>query len=146
MKGKIYFKEVQKFQKTIPAIILIVIALIWLSAIYWQIFLGNPIGTYAVTNLGLILIGIIILIPIILVLFLRMETRVKEDGIFYKLKPIEFGWHKIPKSEIVSYKLIKKENQEQTYTLKLKLKSGKTISITTNDNNKLSAAMAQVFK
>jgi len=145
MKGKVYFKETQTFKKLIPLILLVLMASAWIFAMYWQIYLENTIGPYPINNLGIILIGIILMIPIILALFLRMETRLGRDGFHYKLRPLEFGWHKIPISKISNYEILKSKKKD-TYVLKIQLENKKSISISTKKPEKLKSALLKLIK
>lgn len=140
MSKKIYFKEIQTFNKVLSGAILILLTSVWIFALVWQIYFENPIGPYPVNNLGLIIIGIILLSPLVLMMFLRMETQIRQEGIFYKLKPIEFSWHKILKSDIESFELINNKTKNKTQ-IKLKLKNKKTISINTKQGDKLVSAL-----
>lgn len=140
MSKKIYFKEIQTFNKVIPGAILLLLTSAWIFAMIWQIYFENPIGPYPVNNLGLILIGIILLSPLVMMMFLRMETQIRREGIFYKLKPLEFSWHKILISEIESFELITNKAKNKTQ-IKLKLKNKKKISINTKQGAKLVSAL-----
>jgi len=143
MSEKIYFKEIQTFNKVLPRAILILLTSVWIFALIWQIYFEKPIGPYPVNNLGLILIGIILLSPLVLMMFLRMETQIRREGIFYKLKPLEFSWHKILISDIESFELITNKSKNKTQ-IKVKLKNKKTISINTKQGKKLVSALNKV--
>lgn len=140
MSKKIYFKEIQTFNKVLPGTLLVLLTSAWIFALIWQIYFEKPIGPYPVNNLGLIIIGIIILSPLVLMMFLRMETQIRPEGVFYKLKPLEFSWHKILMSDIESFELITNKTKNKT-KIKLKLKNKKTISINTKQGDKLVSAL-----
>lgn len=144
MSTKVYFKETQTFSKLLPATILIILSLAWIFALIWQIYLGKPIGPYPVNNMGLIIIGAILLSPLVMMMFLRMETQIRRDGIFYKLKPLEFSWHKISLTEIESFELISNKTKNKTQ-IKLKLKLNKSISINTKQGEKFVSALNKVL-
>lgn len=143
MSKKIYFKEIQTFNKVMPGAILLLLTSAWIFALIWQIYFENPIGPYPVNNLGLIIIGVILLSPLVLIMFLRMETQIRPEGVFYKLKPIEFSWHKIQINDIASFELITNKANNKTQ-IKLKLKNNKTISINTKQGDKLITALIKV--
>lgn len=140
MSKKIYFKEIQTFNKVLPVAIMILLTSAWIFALIWQIYFEKPIGPYPVNNLGLIIIGIILLSPLVLMMFLRMETQIRPEGVFYKLKPLEFSWHKILMSDIESFELINNKTKNKTQ-IKLKLNNKKTISINTKQGDKLVSAL-----
>jgi hypothetical protein len=144
MSKNIHFKEKQTFGKVIPLTIVIILTLIWFFAMIWQIYLGRPFGPYPVNNLGLVGIGIILIIPFVLMLFLRMETQIRDDGVYYKLKPLEFSWHKIPASKIMSSKIIKNKSDGKT-SLKIKLENNKSISLNTNKAEAMQTALNQII-
>jgi len=97
MGEKVYFKETQSFNKKLPIGILTILFLAWIIAMIWQIYLDHPIGPYPVNNLGIVLIGFVLLSPFVLMLFLRMETQIRPDGVFYKLNPWSFPGIKLQK-------------------------------------------------
>ena len=143
MGEKVYFKETQSFNKKLPIGILTILFLAWIIAMIWQIYLDHPIGPYPVNNLGIVLIGFVLLSPFVLMLFLRMETQIRPDGVFYKLKPLEFSWHKIAKENIVSYAIAKGTNGKQL--IKLSLKNGKDILIGTANKEKFLSTLEKRF-
>lgn len=83
-----YFKETQRFKQWWIIIILIAIFGIWIWGIIQQIIFEIPFGNRPVSNLGLILIGIIALLPLILVFSFKMVTEIRDNGIYYRLFPI----------------------------------------------------------
>jgi len=143
MGRKVYFKETQSFNKKLPIGILSIMFALWIFALVWQIYLDHPIGPYPVNNLGVVIIGLVLLSPFVLMLFLRMETQIRPEGVFYKLKPIEFSWHKIAKESINSYSLTVGTNGKQQ--LKLSLKNGKRISIGTKDGERILSILEKRF-
>lgn len=144
MSKIVNFKEIQTFSKVIPITIVIILSSVWIFALIWQIYLGIPFGPYPVNNLGLIGIGIILIIPFVLMLFLKMETQVREDGVYYKLKPIEFSWHKIPASKIIGSKIVQNKSKGKT-ALKIKLENNKSISLNTRKVEEMQIALNQIL-
>jgi len=143
MGRKVYFKETQSFNKKLPIGILSILFVLWIFALVWQIYLDHPIGPYPVNNLGVILIGLVLLSPFVLMLFLKMETQIRPEGIFYKLKPLEFSWHKIAKESIKSYSLVEETTGKQK--LKLILNNGKSISLGTMEGDRLLSILKKRF-
>ena len=100
---RLYFKETQKMKQLWLWILLSVLAVIWIWGIVQQIFLGIPFGNKPASDLGLILIGLILISPIILIFKLTLITEVRKDAVYYKLSPIQFKFKKIEPEEIEEY-------------------------------------------
>lgn len=85
---RIYFREVQRFNQFWIWLILAVVVGIWLWGIIQQVLLGEPFGNNPVSDLGLFLIGFIVLIPVVLIFSIKMVTEIRKDGIYYKMAPL----------------------------------------------------------
>ncbi|MDZ7744053.1 MAG: hypothetical protein U5Q03_20550 [Bacteroidota bacterium] len=86
--SKIYFKETKKFRQWWILVILVIVLGIWLWGIIQQLVFDSPFGNNPVSDLGLVLIGIIVIAPVILIFWIKMVTEFRRDGIYYKMYPI----------------------------------------------------------
>ncbi len=163
----IYFKEIQKFNQFWIWIVIGILIAIWLWGIIQQIILGVPFGNRPVSDIGLILIGILVLIPPIIILRLRMITEVHPDGLYFKMNLFMRKFKKISPSDIKNYNIRKykplgeyggwgirysvKKKKGKAYNVKgklglqLELKSGKKLLIGTGKPDNLSDAMNKMM-
>ena len=86
--SKIYFKETQKFRQWWILVILLIVLCIWLWGIIQQIVFEIPFGNNPISDLGLVLIGIIVLAPIVIIFRIKMISQIRRDGIWYKMYPL----------------------------------------------------------
>jgi hypothetical protein len=112
MSNTALFTEKQRF----PAIWIILLGLlfngIFLYGIYVQVICGHPFGSKPMPNIGLF-IGLAVMILFTLLFFsFKLETEIKEDGIYYRFFPIQMkmrkkGWGEISKVYVRQYKPIR---------------------------------------
>lgn len=100
--AEIYFEEKQSFNQWWIWLILIISAGIWLWGVIQQIIFNIPFGNNPASDLGLLLMGLVVALPIVLFLLAKMKTQVRSDGIYYKMTPF-FGFRKIDKTQIESW-------------------------------------------
>jgi hypothetical protein len=72
-----------------------------------QIFLGKPFGDKPAPNFILIIVTLFILTMLLLFYFTKLETRINDDGIFYKWTPFNRKYKKIAWGDISKIELIK---------------------------------------
>jgi Family of unknown function (DUF6141) len=162
----IIYREVQKFRQWWIMMILLLSLGIWLWGIVQQLVYKIPFGNHPITDLGLILIGIIVLIPVLVFLWIKMITEIRTDGIYYKMHPL-MGFKKIAASEIKNWEVKeysplkefggwgirfstkkgggKAINVKGKHGLQLELNSGKKILIGSQDPEKIKAAMQKLL-
>jgi hypothetical protein len=109
-----YFEEVQRLRDN-PWIILLVFVvaigslLPLLYGIYWQIGQGIPWGNEPMTNSSLIAITLMVLgsmaVMAFIMLNLRLEIKIDEQGVHYRMFPVKSKWRLVRPSEIVDYTL-----------------------------------------
>jgi Family of unknown function (DUF6141) len=162
----IIYREVQKFRQWWIMMILLLSLGIWLWGIVQQLVYKIPFGNHPITDLGLILIGIIVLIPVLVFLWIKMITEIRTDGLYYKMYPL-MGFKKIAASEIKDWEVKeysplkefggwgirfsakkgggKAINVKGKHGLQLELNSGKKILIGSQDPEKIKAAMQKLL-
>jgi hypothetical protein len=110
----INFYEQQQFrQKWTYLIYVLLIALLGLFvyADMEQIILGKSFGDKPASNFVLILLPLLMLVTLLLFYLTKLETRVDEEGIFYKWTPFnkkykKISWSDINKIEIIKYSFV----------------------------------------
>ncbi|MCF8228981.1 MAG: DUF6141 family protein [Bacteroidales bacterium] len=165
--SKIYFKETQKFRQWWILVILLIVLCIWLWGIIQQIVFEIPFGNNPISDLGLVLIGIIVLAPIVIIFRIKMISQIRRDGIWYKMYPLT-TYKKIRPEEVKNWHIRqynpvrefggwgmrfalqrgkgKAINLSSRNGLQLELKSGKKLLIGTQNPEKMKEAMEKMFK
>ena len=167
------YKEEQKFRQ--PAIWValifsgILIIGIFGAGIYLQIIKGQQFGNNPMSDNGLIvtfiLVIILFLIVILLFGFANLKTVITKGGIEYKFLPFHLKFHKINWGEIEKYDVItynpirdyggwgiktgknsKAFNVSGNWGLLLELKSGNRILIGTQNEVELKRFLGKLFK
>ena len=120
MRCEYPYCEIQRFTQTwLMKLISLVDAgmiLFFLYIMYHQLVLGHPFGSHPMSNIGLIVSGfIVIAIPVAIFILLYSMTliiEVRDDGIYFMLKPFHSRyrrilWHEIESFEIVNHGLFR---------------------------------------
>ena len=108
MDTKILFSETQKFKQWWLWILLIGINAVMFYGVYVQVIQGQPFGDKPASNTSLLIgCGISLLITI-LVLNFRLDTQVKNDGIYVRLFPLQlyfrfFPWNNLSECFVREY-------------------------------------------
>ncbi len=108
------YRDVQRMKDTwiykLVLFIALAITTLFLYGMYIQIIKGHPWGTSPMSNRGLIItVLLIVLIDILSLAFLRateLVVEVREDGIYYQLKPFHKSLRRIGFSEIKKIEFI----------------------------------------
>ena len=87
MKEGIFFTERQKFNQWWLWLLIVGINGVFVWGIYKQVINGFPLGDHPMSNAGLVLAGIFMLLITLLFYNLRLDTIIKEDGIYVRFFP-----------------------------------------------------------
>ncbi|HSI89614.1 MAG TPA: hypothetical protein VK927_00790 [Adhaeribacter sp.] len=98
MAEKIYFTERQRFNQWWLWLILLISFALPFYGIYEQLQSPEPFSDPEKTT-GIILTAIIMLPVMALFLFMRLETQIKEDGIYVRFFPFHLKFRHFPWSE-----------------------------------------------
>lgn len=103
----ILYREVQTIQSLwFWGMILIPMAIIIYGMIQQLIF-KIPWGNNPISNKGLAVIGLIVIIGLPLFLkMIRLEILVRDNGIFFRYAPFHFRFQRIPFENVKSYQII----------------------------------------
>jgi len=103
--ARAYFNETQRFRQWWIYLIIVITIVSWGYA-----FIASLRATEsekATDDLILIATGIIPVLLIILLISLRLVTRIRNDGIYYRFKPLQFREKHIRPEEVKSYEVRK---------------------------------------
>ncbi len=101
--SRIYFQETQKMRQKWVWVLMFVVVGIWIWGIIQQIFLDIPFGDKPASNIGLLLIGLIVLAPLVILIKIKLITEVRKDGLYYKMNLFMRNFRKIPPHDIEKY-------------------------------------------
>ena len=164
MNQSLLFSETQKFKQWWIWVILIGINGTILFGIYQQLFLDQQFSNKPMSAIGLIVTGIFISLLTIVFLLFKLETQIKEDGIYVRFFPIQrtyryYSWESISKCYVREYQPIieyggwglrgfKKNralNISGNIGLQLEFKDGKRLLIGTNKPKELSELINRIY-
>ena len=104
MKTK--FKEEQKFTQWWLWLILIPVGILPFVGVYKQIILGEPFGDNPMSNLGLIIFSVIMILLLGLFAVMKLKTKIDDNEIqmsFFPFLKKKTKWSEIKKAEVVNY-------------------------------------------
>jgi hypothetical protein len=100
MRSSAAFTETQSFLKSGMWMLLVPANLIVLGILLYQVFSGDPVGNNPMSNQGLILLVLGVLALSLSVLAIRLETEIKEDGVYVRLFPFHLKFKRYPWRDI----------------------------------------------
>lgn len=109
MKDEILFSEQQRFKQWWFWIIFIGIDALFIIGSYQQIIQGQQFGDKPMGNGGLIFVTILLVLLTLVFAYTRLETQIKEDGIYVRFFPFRisfkhYPWDKLTKSFVRKYR------------------------------------------
>jgi hypothetical protein len=166
MATRILFEEKQKFTQKWLWIMLLSINGLFSFAFARQIFLDKPLGNNPISDTGLTIVLVVVLLLTILFLSFRLDTRVQEDGISVRFFPIHWNfrhykWEDIKSANIRKYAALgefggwgirysfgksgKAYNMSGSDGLQLQLKNGQKLLIGTQHPETIEALLTSRF-
>jgi len=108
MKEKILFAEQQKFSQWWIWLLLIALNVFLIFGIYKQVILHESFGDRPTGHNGLFAAYGLVLLVTILFYSLKLQTIIKEDGIYVRFYPVhityrKYSWDKLTKTYIRKY-------------------------------------------
>ncbi len=105
----ILYKESQRFTQIWLWLIFLISNSISIYAVINQVIFNKIIGNNPSSDLVLIIICVTYLIFTLLFFSLKLETQIKQDGIYYRFFPFQIKmrkieWHEIEKAYVREYK------------------------------------------
>lgn len=108
MNSSILFKEKQRFRQWWIFLILIGVDGLFLFGVFTQVMGGQPFGDKPMSDTGLLTItGFLLLLTLLFISF-RLDTIIREDGIYVRFFPFHlkfkyFPWENLAKTYVRSY-------------------------------------------
>lgn len=108
MDNNIIFSERQRFRQIWIWLILLGVNGLWIYAIITQVVNGQQFCNRPMSDTGLfIALGLTVLLTILFIAF-RLDTEIKQDGIYVRFFPFyltfrKYSWDKIAKSFVKQY-------------------------------------------
>lgn len=109
MNNEVLFSEQQRFRQWWFWLILLSINVLFILGAYKQVIERQQFGDKPMSNEGLIFAAGLVVLFTILFVFARLETQVKNDGIYVRFFPFHisfkyYPWGKITKSFVRKYR------------------------------------------
>ncbi len=100
MHAKVLFSETQYFRQWWVWVILIGVDVLFAYALVSQVFFETSFGDKPMTNGGIIITFIMVVLITLLFALMRLHIEIREDGIYYAFFPFYFSMHHKPWSDI----------------------------------------------
>ncbi len=107
MKQKPLFEEKQRFTQWWIWVINIAILLIFLAGIYVQIIQGEPFGTKPMSDVGLIILTLFMILFNLLFFGFNLKTQITHNKIYFKFFPFHLKNKEYLISDIQEMKVVK---------------------------------------
>lgn len=112
MPSEIRFTETQKFDQWWLRLLLLFVNAFIAYGTYKQVVLGVPFGDQPTSNSLLLCIFFILVLFTGVLLFTRLETLIREDGVYVRFYPFQrqfksYKWNQIARYAVVVYKPIR---------------------------------------
>jgi|SRR5690554_309086 len=107
MKQKILFQETQRFKQWWIWLIHILILAVFFTGIYIQIINGEPFGDKPMSDLGLIISSVFMLLLVLLFLSFSLKTQITQSKIYFKFFPFHIKEREYLISDIQEMKVVK---------------------------------------
>ena len=152
------YREEQRFQAPWMWFILGVVAVIPFIGIFQQIFRGIPFGNNPLSDAGLIVLTLVMILPLLLFSVTRLRTTIDDDSITVNYFPFlrkRFKWTDISEAEVIDYgfvggwgiRILTKHgtvyNVAGSKGLKITLKNGKKYVLGTQKPEELKAYLRE---
>ena len=159
--NKLLFEEKQRFTQWWLWLLMIGVGCIPLYAIYKQLILGIPFGNNPMSDVGTIIFSVFVFSLIALMGSVNLKTEIYEDEIRMRLFPFtrkKIKWNEIRKVEIIKYGFVggwgirggtkygTVYNMRGNKGLAIELKNGKKFIIGTQQSEKLSQVLKDIYK
>jgi len=102
---KLIFKEIQKFKQKWIWMLLILTNGIWIWGIVQQVVFMKPFGNNPISNMGLFIIAILMILFSIGFYNIKMITEIRKGGVYYRFSVFQFKFKKIDMHDIRSYEI-----------------------------------------
>ncbi len=125
----IYFTETQNIQHFWIRLALLFEIIVFSGIIYRQLIMGKPFVSYPVTDSGLIILSLLMIIPVVVLFFIKIKITVSREGVCYKMVPAGLFQYRVARQQLKSFSIETKNagKSNEASGLKLKLKNEKSL-------------------
>ncbi len=125
----IYFTETQNIKRFWIRLVLLFESILFSGIIYRQLIMGKSFGAYPVTDNGLIILSLLLIIPVVVLFFIKIKVTVNREEVCYKMIPMGLFQYRIAHQQLKSFSIETKNvgKSNETSGLKLMLKNEKSL-------------------
>ncbi len=152
MKAKetktIYFTENQSIQHFWIRLVLLFEIIVFSGIIYRQLIMGKSFSAYPVTNNGLIILSLLLIIPVVFLFFIKIRITVSRDEVCYKMVPAGLFQYRIVRQQLKSFSIETKNagKSNETSGLKLELKNEKSLFLPSKTPKQMYQAVQKMMR
>jgi len=95
-----YFEEKQRMNQWFIWVVLLIINGITAVSVYVQIIEKQPVGNNPISDVGLIILAVFMVAFTVFILSVRLETRIFEDHIAFRLSPFHLKARRIERDQL----------------------------------------------
>ena len=100
------YREVQYFRQVWLWVIILAISIFVIYAMVQQLILGRPFGDHPASDVGILIIGVIIGFALPIFLFTsKLVTEVRKDGLYFRFFPFHLSLHKVLFQDLKRYEV-----------------------------------------
>jgi len=143
----IYFTEIQNIKHFWIRLVLLFEIFLFSGIIYRQFIMGKPFGAYPVTDNGLIILSLLLIVPVVVLFFIKIKITVSREEVCYKMLPMGLFKYKITRQQLKKFSIETKNNNKSNETtgLKLELKNEKTFFLPSKKPKQMFAAIQKMM-
>jgi len=151
MKAKetktIYFTETQNIQHFWIRLVLIFEIIVFSGIIYRQLIMEKPFSPYPVTDSGLIILSLLLVIPVVILFFIKIKITVSREKVCYKMVPMGLFKYKISRQQLKNFSIETKNAGKSNATsgLKMKLKNEKSLFLPSKNPKQMYLAVKKMM-
>lgn len=101
MNNEILFAESQKFRQWWVWLFLVAINGIFIYGVILQVFAGRQFGDNPMSDAGLVIVAVLIILFSFLILSFRLDTKINREGIYVRFFPLQLAYRFYPWTSIV---------------------------------------------
>ena len=143
----IYYTETQEVQHFWIRLVLLFEIIVFSGIIYRQLIMGKSFGPYPVTDTGLIILSLLLVIPVVILFFIKIKITVNREEVCYKMTPTGLFKYKITRRQLKSFSIETKNKgkNNETTGLKLKLKNEKSLFLPSKKPKQMFVAIQKMM-
>jgi hypothetical protein len=143
----VYYTETQNIQHFWIRLILLFEIIVFSGIIYRQLVMEKPFGPYPVTDSGLIILSLLMIIPVVILFFIKIKITVSREEVCYKMLPLGLFQYRIARQQLMSFSIETKNagKSNETSGLKLELKNEKNLFLPSKKPKQMHQAVQKMM-